>query len=89
MCIRDRWKFTGDVAEQSIYFADETKYRPLFNKNKGKFKEINESNFKYYFKTILDILEINYLSHYQIKFMYLILSILYGTNQIIGFNDGI
>ncbi|AEQ60155.1 hypothetical protein [Acanthamoeba polyphaga mimivirus] len=40
-----------------MYFADETKFRPLFNKNKGKFKEVNEFNFEHYFKTIKAILQ--------------------------------
>ncbi|AAV50284.1 hypothetical protein [Acanthamoeba castellanii mimivirus] len=44
------------VAEQSMYFANEDKFRPLFNKNKGKFKEINEFNFKHYFETVQAIL---------------------------------
>ncbi|QTF48899.1 hypothetical protein qu_978 [Acanthamoeba polyphaga mimivirus] len=45
------------VAEQSIYFTDETKFRPLFNKNKNKFKEVNEFNFEHCFKTIQAILK--------------------------------
>ncbi|AKI81608.1 replication origin binding protein [Acanthamoeba polyphaga mimivirus] len=53
------------VAEQSMYFANEDKYRPLFNKNKGKFKEINEYNFKHYFKTVKAILQSYGIDYYR------------------------